>query len=258
MRKILVGLVSAVLATVATVAVAEDAFPPENRRFSGVAQVIELTEPGNWQLTSLHGRVLATGNVASPGSVNVLMEDLRPGATVTAKLTVDGRDSGEYKFYSHRQLHGMKADFSALPLEAVRELEMMGLADPNAVKEEGAKPERVWVKFDTAIPANFVELSRDDLAIVVVMPRRYELPMEIPPNFSQITLFAGEFAGSLSVVLEKDVREVSSVGGLSMVRLEFEEKPTLLLMTPDLDMSNVNVILSIKNNIIEELSKNEK
>ena len=256
MRKFLIGLVSAVALTAA--AAVDDTFPSENRRFSGVAQEIGLAEGGSWQLTTLHGRVLATGSAAEPGSVQVLMEDLSPGASIRARLTINGRTLAEYKFYSFRQFHGIKAEYSLLPQPLADAFTAMGLADPNLGRKEGEKFEKVAVRFTTVIPADFDELNREEVKIIVVIPRKYELPMAIPQNFSKITLFPADFSGVLSVILDKGAQEVSSDGALGMIKVEFAAQPTLLLMTPDINIEDVNVVLAIKNSIQKELEENEK
>lgn len=197
---------------------------------------IVMPGTGKWELTSFHGRILATGN----GEARFSIPPLVSGTTLDAALIRNNRKQ-RLRFHSPKPLTGINAGMLELPEKQKRALIRLGV--PSSSKKD--RPE-IW--FCGAFPPNGTG------RIFLVFPDRRDFPMNIGNVYDEISLIRAKNHGRLSVLYEKKEQLLDLTGVFFCAVLRKGEKTTVVF-SPEMDLDEIENILLIKQILKEESKK---
>lgn len=186
--------------------------------WSGREQTVPV-KGGSWTLTAEHGRELASGS----GAVTLNLPALKPGTSVEAVLSVDGKRC-KLRIWSPAILPAIACDSP--------KLKRIFPDEPGAGAE---------ILATDRFPDKIERVPKT----VLVFPEKRAFPLPLAGDWEEISLLRGDIPGTLAVLLDKRDRVADNTGDWSCIILRNSEF-RVALFSPDFDFTAVDNILLIR------------
>ena len=198
--------------------------------WSGREQTVPI-KGGSWTLTAAHGRELASGD----GAVTLNLPELKPGTSVDAVLSVDGK-RWNLRIWSPAILPAVGCDSPKLKRIFHDKL--------------GAGAESAEILATDCFPD---KIERGQKTILV-FPEKQAFPLPIAGDWDEISLLRGQIPGTLGILLDKKERTADNNGDWSCIVLRNGER-RVAVFSPGFDFSAVDNILLLRRLLAPEKKK---
>ncbi|NMA47838.1 MAG: hypothetical protein GX945_14880 [Lentisphaerae bacterium] len=207
--------------------------------WSGRAQPLPVPAGATWAVTSDHGRHFFSGNSAAEPPA-ITLPALPPGTRETAVLTVNGHVQAKLIFWPPQLLAPCQAIFADVPGDLAAALKQLGIRErpvhDEAAAALAAKPP---VRIRQSPPLT------PSPGLTLVFPDRWAFPCAIADDWREIMLHHAKKPGMLSVIYDKQSRNMDTNGTLSYVVLK-KQHSQCVIFSPDFSLADIDNALLVK------------